>query len=132
MLRPVSLGAVLTELEASWRRPAPPATRTVYPRLNWYLSGGFAPGELIYLGARPGVGKTAMGLAIARAVAADGLGVLVISREMVNLALGQRLLSQDAQVSASLLRRRTLDARRAGRGRHVDAHAERRPHVVDG
>lgn len=109
-LRPVSLGAALEALETAWRTPPPPATRTPYPKLNGFLSGGFAPGELIYLGARPGVGKTAMGLAIARAVASDGLGVLIVSREMVNQSLAQRLLAQDAQVSASVLRRRDWDS----------------------
>jgi len=107
-LSPVPLARVLDDLEASWRQSAPTLTRTPYARLNRYFSGGFSPGELIYLGSRPGVGKTAMALAIARAVASDGLGVLVVSREMLNLSLARRLLAQAAQVPAHHLKRRDL------------------------
>lgn len=107
---PVPLARVLDDLEASWTRPAPLLTRTPYARLNRYLSGGFSPGDLVYLGARPGVGKTAMALAVARTVAADGLGVVVVSREMLNLALARRLLAQASQVPAHDLKKtRMLD-----------------------
>jgi replicative DNA helicase len=105
----VSLATAIDEwlAEAESGRTAPVA-RTPFPSLNHFLVGGFAPGELIYLGARPGVGKTALGLEIARSVATDGASVLVISREMVVLALARRLLAQTARVSASSLRRGRL------------------------
>lgn len=107
-ISPVPLSAALDALEASWRGAVPQTTRTPYAKLNGYLSGGFAQGELIYLGARPGVGKTAMALAIAAAVARDGLGVLVVSREMVNLALARRMLAQESRVPAHHLKRHVL------------------------
>lgn len=83
---------------------APPFLRTPFPGLNHLLAGGFAPGELVYLGARAGVGKTAFALELARAAARDGHGVIVVSREMVALALARRLLAQGARVHAAGLK----------------------------
>lgn len=80
-----------------------------YPGLNRLLAGGLAPGELMYLGARPGVGKTSLALDVARHVARQGRSVLVVSREMVRRALARRLMAQEAQVSALALRRGRLE-----------------------
>ncbi len=55
-------------------------------------------------GARPGTGKTAFGLEVARKAAQSGGAVLVVSREMVNLALARRLVSQAVRVPAAALR----------------------------
>jgi hypothetical protein len=103
-LAPVPLSAVLEDVVARLKTGPASAVRGPFPTLNHFLSGGFAPGELIYLGARPGVGKTAFGLEIARAVAADDVGVLVISREMVNAALARRLMAQEGSIRATALR----------------------------
>ena len=46
------------------------------------ITGGMLPGQLILLGGRPGMGKTAVALAVARRTAEAGHGVLFISREM--------------------------------------------------
>ncbi|KQO13262.1 hypothetical protein ASF09_03160 [Sphingomonas sp. Leaf242] len=46
------------------------------------ITGGMSPGQLILLGGRPGMGKTAIALAVAVGAAAAGFGVLFISREM--------------------------------------------------
>ena len=77
---------------------------TGYPGLDRGLGGGLAPGELMFLGARPGIGKTSLALEIARHVARHGRAVLIVSREMLNAALARRMMSQEAQVSALSLR----------------------------
>jgi hypothetical protein len=104
-LRPVPLGAVLDQLESSMRAGPAPVLRTPFAKLNRVLGGGYQAGEFVLLGARPGVGKTALALQISRGAAEDGSAVLVVSREMVNLALARRLLAQASGVSASALKR---------------------------
>lgn len=103
----------ISEVLAAFQRalaagPAP-VVPTPFPTLNFFLNGGLAPGELVFLGARPGVGKTALGLEFARTTALRGGGaVLVVSREMTNLALARRLVAQDARIRASSLKRAEL------------------------
>lgn len=103
-LVPQPLSAVLQTVLTQLKSGPASAVRTPFPTLDRFLGGGFAPGELIYLGARPGVGKTAFGLELARAVAKDNVGVLIVSREMVNEALARRLLAQEGPIRATALR----------------------------
>jgi hypothetical protein len=104
------ISAVLNEFEESLSRGPSPTLPTPFPTLNHFLNGGFAPGELIFLGARPGVGKTALGLELARKAAQRAAGAtLIISREMKNIALARRLVAQDSRIPASTLKRAELD-----------------------
>lgn len=80
---------------------------TPFPGLNTLLCGGMVPGELYYLAAKGGFGKTAFALEVFRYVARTK-GVLGISREMSVLALSRRLMAQESGVSASRLRQHRL------------------------
>jgi replicative DNA helicase len=60
------------------------------------------------------VGKTALALEVARGAAKTARSVLVVSREMVNLALGRRLLVQEARVDAARVRGRRLSEEERG------------------
>jgi len=55
------------------------------------LNGGFAPGQLIVLAARPSVGKTALMLQFAKAAAEAGNPTQIYSLEMTDIELGSRL-----------------------------------------
>lgn len=57
------------------------------------ITGGMLPGQLILLGGRPGMGKTAVALAVARCAAEAGHGVLFISREMPVEQLMMRIIA---------------------------------------
>ena len=81
--------------------------KTGFDKLDWFLCGGLADGELAYLGARPGVGKTAMALQICAHAAKDGCRCLVVSREMSAISMGRRMVSQGGRIDASVLRRMT-------------------------
>jgi len=86
-----------------------PVVATPYAELNNLLIGGFRAGELVYLGARPGVGKTVFALEVARHVAKLGLATLMISREMLLPQLAQRMVAQEGRIPASQLRRGKVD-----------------------
>jgi replicative DNA helicase len=83
---------------------------TSFPTLDEMLCGGPQPGELIYLGARPGVGKTAFALEIARSAATCGNAVLIVSREMMAVALGRRMIAQAGKIPAKDIRRARASA----------------------
>lgn len=69
------------------------------------LTSGFQNSELIIIGARPSIGKTALALTIADYIAvAKKIPVAFFSLEMSNLQLVLRLLSLESRVSSSKIR----------------------------
>lgn len=68
--------------------------------LDRLLGGGWLPGELAYLGAGPGTGKTAIALEWAAFVAAQGQPVLLVSAEMTREGIMRRILAQRSMVGA--------------------------------
>ena len=68
-------------------------------------TGGFQPGDLFILAARPSMGKTALALNIARNAAVDhGKSVAIFSLEMTTRSLVLRMLSSEAEVDFSTFR----------------------------
>lgn len=63
------------------RGDAPPGMSTGYAALDEIL-GGFYPSDMVVLGGRPGMGKTAAALSIARRMAGNGVGVAMFQLEM--------------------------------------------------
>ena len=69
------------------------------------LLSGLQPSTLNIVGARPSMGKTAMGLGMATHVAKhSGRPVLVFSLEMGHVELTQRILSSEAEVDSQKIR----------------------------
>lgn len=62
------------------------------------LNGGFRPGQLVVLAARPGVGKTSMMLHFAKSAATDGFPVYICSLEMTDEELGEKLVFSTGKV----------------------------------
>ncbi len=72
------------------------------------MTGGFYPGELTIVAARPSMGKTSLALAFALSVAREGKGVAVFSLEMSGQQLVRRLASMIGKVSMSVLKKTRL------------------------
>jgi replicative DNA helicase len=72
--------------------------------LDEYLEGGFRPGELVIVGARPSMGKTALGLTIG-VNQADRYAVGVLSMEMSHAEVNDRLTAMLGQVNLSSVKR---------------------------
>ena len=73
------------------------------------LTSGWQPSDLIIIAARPGMGKTAFTLSLAKNAAEHGKGVAVFSLEMASVQLVQRLISMEAEISGSKLRNGQLE-----------------------
>jgi len=74
------------------------------------VTSGWQPSDLIVIAARPGMGKTAFVLTIARNVAVDfNKAVAVFSLEMSSIQLVTRLISAEAQLPGDKLRKGNLE-----------------------
>lgn len=69
-----------------------------------FFTGGWQPGQLIVLAARPAMGKTAMLLHFAKAAALQGRKVAIFSLEMGTVSLAQRVILSECNVSTEMLK----------------------------
>ena len=67
------------------------------------INGGFHPGQMIFLGARPSVGKSAFVGNIAVEMAKQGTVVGIISLEMNNVEIAARIASYDTDTNFNAL-----------------------------
>lgn len=105
--------------EAAAKRESPLAGITTgFAALDRRLLG-LQPGKLVLLAARPSMGKTGLGLAIAARAAASGAHVLYWSGEMAPVQLGARLAAAHAGLS--------MTAVFTGRGWHDPEPNDPRP-----
>lgn len=89
------MDSLLAKVEAGdSARPIP----TPWQNLNRVLKGGIAPGELVVLAARPGMGKTALSGCWAVEVARSIGSVLFVSCEMKDETLGARMIAREGQI----------------------------------
>lgn len=82
--------------------------KTGYADLDSILPG-LRPGQLIVVGARPGIGKTTIGLDIARNVAVrEGIPALFVSLEMSHTEVMHRLIAAESRVDLHRMQTRDL------------------------
>jgi len=98
-----TLGETIDALES----PAPPAIPTPWADLN-HIIGGWRPGGLYVIGARPAVGKSLMALGAALGLAEHG-GVAWSSLEMPRQEVHERALSATSGVQLSQIKDHQLD-----------------------
>lgn len=76
---------------------------TGFPALD-KMTNGWQPSDLIIVAARPGMGKTAFTLSLAKNAAEAGRGIAFFSLEMASVQLVQRLISMEAEINSGKLR----------------------------
>ncbi|MER7517832.1 replicative DNA helicase [Streptomyces sp. NPDC126499] len=92
-------------LEAVFERAVTPPTTddrvpTGFMDLDALLTGGWAGGQMVVVGARPAMGKTTFGLGLARAAAVKhGITTLFESLEMGRDELGTSIVSAESRVA---------------------------------
>jgi archaellum biogenesis ATPase FlaH len=106
----LTIAQAVTTLIDSLDGPAPTFLSTPFPTLNRLLGGGIMHGELVYLAAKGGDGKSAFAIELARHISQHH-GVMVVSQEMGIAAIVRRFLAQESKVGATKLRQHNLDDR---------------------
>ncbi|MBA4544611.1 AAA family ATPase [Thermoactinomyces daqus] len=76
------------------------------------LTGGFKPSELIVIGARPSMGKTALSLSMLDAMGAAGKRILYLSFEMSTLDILKRMAAMKATIDLHRLNLKNKDGKR--------------------
>lgn len=83
---------------------------TGFTRLD-ELTSGWQPSDLVIIAARPGMGKTAFVLSMAKNMAINfGAGVAVFSLEMSSIQLITRMISSETGISSGKLRKGDLES----------------------
>lgn len=98
-----ALKDVIAEIDRRFNSEELPGVPSGLPMLD-EMMGGFQPGDLTILAARPAVGKTAMMLNFAMHAAKSGKRVGIFSAEQPIEQITQRLLSMRSRVPAWYLR----------------------------
>ena len=104
----ISIAQAVSNLLDQLETTPPTFMATPFPTLNRLLGGGLAQGELYYLAAKGGEGKSALAIELARYVS-QTYGVMVVSQEMGLTAIVRRFLAQESKVSATKLRQHNLN-----------------------
>lgn len=73
------------------------------------ITGGLFPSEFIILAARPGKGKTALGVQFASNIAESGKPVYFVSLEMPPEDVAQRIVCQRSEVNSKSIRTATMN-----------------------
>jgi len=95
------------------------------------LLAGLQPSNLVVVGARPSMGKTAFALGVAAHAALRGEPVLFFSLEMSHLEIAQRVLSAEARVDAARMRNGRLTDSDFNKISHAIGRLSNAPLFVD-
>lgn len=103
------LSEVLNNLAEEWQAGGRKKLPTLIYSLDRLTFGGFGKGNLVVLAARPSVGKTAFMLQLARNFGRQGLPTLMLSLEMTNEDLAERLVYSTGEVNPRDIAAKRID-----------------------
>lgn len=95
---------VVDDWLANLDAPKVPPLSTGIQDLDELLGGGTRPGQMVVIGARPGIGKSVLGTNFAVAAAKKGFGATICSLEMSEGELLERIFADQAGVSLDRVR----------------------------
>jgi len=95
---PISFNRILHEVMGGLGRPVQTSVKTGIRTID-AITGGFRPGQLIVVGARPSMGKTALATNFIRQAANVGKSVALFSLEMTAEQIVHRLLADLSRVN---------------------------------
>lgn len=95
------------------------------------LTTGFNPGELWYIGSRPGHGKSALLLKTALNIAKEGNGILIFNREMSIDDVNERIISIISQVPLQDIRLGNIKEEQIGPLQYAEKIVEGLPIYID-
>lgn len=95
------------------------------------MTGGWQPGNLIYVAGRPGDGKTAIALHMARAAARAGVPVLLCTLEMNAAEIGERMALAQTDIDPLRMRQGRLTEAETEALNRCRAEADALPLSVD-
>ena len=99
-----AIGEALGELDGRVTGSLPRPVPTGFHEIDTALVGGWRGSQFAVLGARPGLGKTALALALALNAAKAGNASMLFSLEMKSSELGERLVAMESGVPISIVR----------------------------
>lgn len=99
-----AIGEALTELDGRVSGTLPLPVSTGFHEVDKALVGGWRGSQFAVLGARPGLGKTALALALGLNAAKAGSPSMLFSLEMKASELGERLVAMESGVPISIVR----------------------------
>lgn len=102
------LHKAIKQLEAISKMDGTSGVPTGFANLD-RVTGGFQKSDMVVMAARPGMGKTAFVLSMARNAAVDyKKGVAIFSLEMSSLQLVNRLIANETEISGEKLKKGNL------------------------
>lgn len=107
--RSASFSESLADFKASLTQPPAPKLKTGFPLLDYGLSLPLDNGNLVVVGARSSVGKTAITTQMAVAMAKQNHKVIYYSLETSTKIMTQRIIAQQANVPYRDVESHTLD-----------------------
>ncbi len=124
--------AAFSEICAAWQAKGQLGLLSGLRDLDAHL-GGFRPGQMIVLAARPSIGKSCVGAEIAQRVSERGETVLFANLEMSKAEMGSRFLSRLAGIPSNELRDpKRLDERDIDKLKQVKDRIDQFPLILWG